>query len=137
MEYIRLLHKRHYDHHRGRFQTLVFKNTSRPRGGPGISVISVQCILDAGRTLCQHIREYYARVADEPPIFWRFSPHILPSGYRLEPQESDTGDVCHYNIVGLSDKQAEDYFRERAADLPSFRICSNHADRPLAERDLQ
>lgn len=135
MEGIRILNKRHYDRRLQRFTSLAFNNTG---DNPGISIISRECILLAGRTICEHIRKYYGGTASEPPIFWCFTTEILPTGYRLEQEDSLSGDTCHYNIKGLSDKQAKKLFMKFAEKLEAFRICHNDGShRTLARKDVE
>ena len=118
MEIIRLLHIRHYDRRKQRFTSPAFKNF-----GNGISVIDQQCISNSGRTICEHIIAYYQSVASEPPIFWQFSSDILPQRSSIVPEVSTTGDICHYNIQGLSDKQARQFFKEYCCGITQLLIC--------------
>lgn len=83
------------------------------------------------------VQLYYQLVADDPPIFWRFSTDILPDGFRLVQETTLTGDVCHYNIKGLTDKQAKDIFKTFNDRFEEFRICNdNDTDRTLTRYDL-
>ena len=109
MEIIRLLHILHYDVRKKRFTSPAFRNSSN-----GISIIDEQCIRDLGSATCEHIINYYSSIASEPPIFWRFSTDILPTPHSIVSEVSTTGDVCHYNIQGLSNKQARDFFIEHS-----------------------
>ena len=130
---IRLIHKQHYDWRKNRFQSLAFRNSSQNRG---ISVISKRCILDSGKTVCDHIRQYYSGITSDPPIFWEFSSTILPNTCTLEQQTSTTGDICHYNIVGLPDQKARQLIKQ--VPLEEFRICEEGGgNRPLTLDDLK
>jgi hypothetical protein len=76
MEFIRIIHRDHYDPDRGRFQSLAFKPS---RDGSGISVIDVNCILQIGLSICEHIGKYYQSVAGSTPhIFWNINSKMLP-----------------------------------------------------------
>jgi hypothetical protein len=102
MEIFIIINKIHYDKRRRRFQSLVFKNST----GGGISVFK-NCADISGKSICQYIKEYYPPpVSSEPPIFWLFDENILPTGYRLIQETRQSGDICHYNIHGLSNKVA-------------------------------
>jgi hypothetical protein len=71
-------------------------------------------------------------------MFWTFSSTDLPYAHSLEQQDSDTGDVCHHNLKGLTEKQANDWFKSRGCEPHHFRICTgNGADRQLTLADLQ
>jgi len=58
-------------------------------------------------------------------------------GYRIEQENSLTGDVCHYNIKGLSNRQAKIMFIK--LDLETFRICNgcDNCHRPLTIQDVE
>lgn len=110
MEIIRILNiEKHYDRRERRFTSLAFKNSSGTN--PGISVVSRECIQETSNIVCSHISRFYSAVAGEPVIFWCFIEDILPEGYRLEQENSSTGDSCHYNIMGLTDAIAKRFFK--------------------------
>jgi hypothetical protein len=92
MEYVRLLHPKHFDCQRGEFKSLAFKVYD-----DGASVIQLACV--AGASICQHIRKYYPDVGGDPPVFWIFDEAILPKDCRLAQKRSDSGDDCHFNII--------------------------------------
>ena len=134
MDAIRVLHKSHYDPHRNRFISLAFKNTG---ADPGISIVSAECILWSQRPICGHIRQYYGSLTSDPPIFWRFSTDVLPDHHLLEQEESSTGDVCHYNIKGITDKEARRVFKSVWCDPANFSICdAEQRYRPLTTEDI-
>lgn len=132
MEYIRVIHRRHYDRRRKKFQSLAFKNSSN---GGGISVIGKECILQRSSTICGHISEYYARIASEPPIFWEVDEQILPSTCNIVQQESNTGDLCHHNIYGVSDKEARNIIKN--VPVQDFKICKGLRYRNLILADVE
>lgn len=56
-------------------------------------------------------------MTSQPPIvYWRFESNILPDGHTLEAEVSTTGDECHYNIGGLTDRDAKNFFRDKLRD---------------------
>lgn len=133
MQLIRIIHQKHFDRNRGRFQSLAF----RPSSNGGISVIDGQCALANTGSLCQHLRHYYAHVSGCPPLFWLFDAVILPSAHLIEVSPSDSQDACHRDIKNLTPREAERTFKSHAVFPSSFHICPPRADhRPLEPRDL-
>ncbi len=133
MGFIRLIHKQHYDPDKKRFASLAFKPSS---DGSGISVVDTDCILRTSSSICEHIERFYRDVSGTPPIFWDLQPQILPENCQLIRQRSSTGDDCHYNLVGLSEKEARAIFK--AVPLTDFNICINtEGYRPLSISDLE
>lgn len=133
MDAIRLLHRRHYDYRRKRFTSVAFKNTGE---NPGISIIDCGCILNSNGSICSHIREYYQKTAGEPPIYWRFNTEILPPDIELVQEDSPSGDRCHYNIRGLTDKNARKFFKKYNFDLSLFKTCRDNISVELTEGHL-
>lgn len=131
MNFIRILNALHYDPRKQRFTSLALKNST----GGGISVIHEECVMAQNRTPCQHIGYYYPPpTSSQPPIFWSFNEAILPTGFTVEQQTTQSGDVCHYNLLGVSDKAARDLLiRQRLAD---FQICEDEMSRPLLAADF-
>lgn len=129
MQAIRLLHIYHYDNKRRRFRSTAFQNSSS--NPPGISIISAECISRSGSAICEHIALFYSPVAGHPTIFWIFSTEILPDGHTLTQAPALTGDECHYNIHGLTDKQARDVFLRAQFTVEDFRICEDGVAQPV------
>jgi len=132
MDAIRIVYSQHYDPAKGRFQSLSFKPH---RNGEPISIISEDCIIRSGRSICQHLRTFYAK--REPVILWRFSTDILPGGGRVEQEDSSSGDPCHHNIVGLSVKTAHDIFIQCASGLENMWICNGDALARLSKTEAE
>ena len=122
MEYIRLLHLKHYDRNRKRFAELAFKNSSAAHGG-GISVVHPICACQpvTGACLCNHIAQYYATVAGEPCAYWTFDDARLPE-HNIEEVPSHTGDVCHRNIRGVGSGRAKTIF-DANQSAASLKLC--------------
>jgi len=131
MNFIRILNALHYDPRKQRFASLAFKNST----GGGISVIHQECVFAQNQTPCQHIERYYPPpTSSRPAIFWVFDEAVLPAGFTAEQQTTQSGDVCHYNLLGVSDKAARDLLiRQRLAD---FQICEDEMSRPLLAADF-
>jgi hypothetical protein len=62
-------------------------------------------------------------------MFWQFDIKILPPEANANPELSDTGDVCHYNIVGVSNPRLRAVFINRA--LSDFSIVDGGIIRPF------
>jgi hypothetical protein len=80
------------------------------------------------------MEQLYKLITGEPPIFWVFEESILHAGYRIEQQTAPTGDLCHYNIQGISDAALKALLRARV--LSDFCICTNGHHRSLQQGDL-
>lgn len=130
MECIRLVKRVHFDQNKSRFTSPAFEPSS---DGSGISVISISCILDQGKSICDHIREFYKQGQWEPYIFWRFSTDILPNGCELVSYPVENGDMCHCNLVGLPKNTARQIFRQYSSDLSHFWICDGDSYKALTE----
>lgn len=118
MELLRIINiQNHYDRKRRRFNSLAFKNLDG-----GISVIEKDCI---EKEECQHIRRYYSNITGTPPVYWQFNIEILPTGFSIEHTLSKSGDVCHCEIKGLTDKAAKDVFRHYWDRFCEFIICTD------------
>jgi hypothetical protein len=131
MEYVRLLHPKHYDCQRDEFKSLAFKVYD-----DGASVVQLACV--GGRGICEHIRTYYRNVGGEPPVFWIFEESILPTGSSLVQKRSDSGDDCHFNIVSQNLKALDKALRSllKAQPVSSFSICVNGHHRQVTHADL-
>ncbi|MGH6936353.1 MAG: hypothetical protein ACRED2_09255, partial [Methylocella sp.] len=62
-------------------------------------------------------------------MFWQFDIKILPLEAKASPELSDTGDDCHYNIVGVSNARLRAVFINRP--LSDFSIVDEGTIRPL------
>ena len=132
MGVVRLIHGKHFDHHRKEFKSLAFK----PSTGGGTSVLCEDCIEQGGRSHCCHIRVYYDDgIAGNPAIYWRVPAEAYAPPRRIEQETTDSGDDCHYNIVDLDAKECRRLFKE--AKLKEFQICAEDGERRLTLLDLQ
>lgn len=131
MKFVRILNLRHYDPRKKRFVSLAFKNST----GGGISVIQRECVTAQNHTVCQHIERFYPPpTSSQPPIYWEFDEAELPMGFVAEQQTTDSGDVCHHNLLGISDKAARSLLMQQP--LSAFHICERANSRPLIADDL-
>jgi len=98
-------------------------------------VIEANCIIQKGVSICEHLEKYYKSVSGTPPIFWNIDSKILPEKCEFIQQTSESGDVCHHNIVGLSKKESRDIFKQvRLSDFRTCRSDGNH--QPLRISDI-
>lgn len=65
-----------------------------------LSIISKDCVISSGKSICEHIRTYYQSF--DPPMYWEFDEKILPTDCSIEQKTSRSGDVCHHNVLNLS-----------------------------------
>ncbi len=131
MKFIRILNAVHYDTRKQRFTSLAFKNST----GGGISVMHQECVFAQNHIPCQHIERYYPPpTSSQPAIFWVFDEAVLPAGFTAEQQTTQSGDVCHYNILGASDKAARELLIQQS--LAEFQICESRLSRPLTVTDF-
>ena len=128
--FIRILPKPHYFSGLGRFGSCAFKNFKG-----AISVIRESCISDSGASICNHLKRYYISVDEPPHVMWIFQRDILPDDVRLVQRRSDSGDDCHYDIEGLSDKKAKRIFAKHCHSITNLRICDNAHPRHMTEGD--
>jgi hypothetical protein len=129
MHYIRLLHPKHFDSERNEFKSLAFKNYDG-----GASVIQRECVDTASPSICDHIRKFYPNTGGDPAIFWIFPEDAIPAGGTLVQVQSESGDDCHHDIVGLSDKQLRTFLK--SSSLADLQICALEGARQLKRGDL-
>ncbi len=131
MKFIRIVNAIHYDPRKQRFASLAFKNST----GGGISVVHLECVLAQNHSPCQHIEKFYPPpTSSHPLIFWEFDEALLPASFTAEQQTTQSGDICHYNLLGISDKAARDLLIQ--CSLAGFQICEGSTFRPLTVTDF-
>jgi len=103
MQYIVLVHPKHYDHRDGRFVDMAFKSSN---DGSGASIVLEECGITKSGSLCDHIRHYYPGIGGEPPVFWRFDDSALTEPCVIEQVDGPNGDKCHYEIKSKTSRKA-------------------------------
>ena len=86
-----------------------------------IPIVSVP----TGTPLCQHIAQYYPPpIVGEPITYWEIPTDQLPGQTTIIATPSDTGDVCHRELKGLSNNQRIRFFKQqyRSEDV---RVCQD------------
>jgi len=131
MAWIRILHVRNFDKRKGRFTSVAFRNSS---GEGGVSVISQRCVEERGVDICEHIDEYYADVASVPPVYWVVSGEEVPQAAHFVQEDSPSGDKCHHNMMGCTDKELSDLLKSK--NLRDFTICTERGARALEINDV-
>lgn len=54
----------------------------------------------------------------------------------MRQKDSPSGDKCHYDITGLTDKDAKDFFKAYNARFELFNVCIGNRSRPLTKQDM-
>ncbi len=134
MDFFRWLHPIHFDARVGqkRFKSVAFKNSS---GDGGLSVVERICVENKSVSIEFHARKFYPTKVGPKVMFWQFDIKILPPEANANPELSDTGDDCHYNIFGVSNARLRAVFINRA--LSDFSIADGGIIRPLEIADMQ
>jgi len=124
MELVRILHPDEYEPAKRRFKGSAFEPYVDL---DDISVFEENCAVGASLTICRHVDIFYPETvppATPPSAFylWKFSKAALPPGCNVTQKNSESGDVCHYNISGLTKKAAMKWFKKAHVDsaLGSF-----------------
>lgn len=78
-------------------------------------------------------------MAGTPIVFWVINFEDILSTYpdnniRLEQSTSITGDLCHYNIIGLQDNKAKRYF---TSNPTGFYYCCPNDTISLSTTDIE
>lgn len=123
MEFIRII-SNHYHPGKKRFHHRCFRNYKT-----GISVISRECIRSEYKTsVCGHIDQFYeSKTTGNPPVvYWLFNSNIIKDTVAFKNTPGETGDKCHYDIIGLSNEEAKEIYQsqEKNKKLEIF-ICLN------------
>jgi hypothetical protein len=77
---------------------------------------------------------FYIRLSSHPPIFWPVPKLAITDDCKSIPTRSDTGDDCHYDLVGLKDKSASRLLKTQP--LEAFLICAENGHRPANHEEL-
>jgi len=130
MGHIRLVHPKHWERGRARFGDLAFKSA----GDAGMSIFESDCATARSGLICEHIDHFYKGVGGEPPIFLIVEDDEWPEGYSLKHVESDTGDDCHREVEGVTDKRIKKALMKRP--WSDYMICAPDGLRPLTQQDI-
>lgn len=84
--------------------------------------------------ICDHLSEFYAGQG-VPPIFCLLQEDDVPPGAVVKFTKSDTGDDCHLEIDGTTQKALKRHYRERRS-LENFVICDGGQPRTLTLADI-
>lgn len=101
-----------------------------------MSVIERACGEAAsGGLICEHIAAFYQGIGGEPPVFYILDAGELPSGYEIIETLSDTGDMCHREVISVSNSRLKKAFKDRA--VGDFLICDGNGPRSLTSDDIR
>ena len=110
MEVVRLIRISEWIEKEQRFGSPGF-SVSNSDGG--ISVIKCSCVAERNAPICKHIRDFYQKsTTGDPPVYWKFDTDIIPESIELKQKTTDSGDVCHFNITGISQNKARKFFKK-------------------------
>jgi len=98
---------------------MAFRNSS----GGGISCIDVECIEKGNRTICEHIREFYAKVHGEPVVYFIFSYDDLPPEVSIVFRPSVSGDNCHRDLENFTNNKSKRFFKTHSPG--KLKVCIN------------
>ena len=87
------------------------------------------CVLNSGRTICNHIRHFYDNPHGEAAIYFEFSK---PADWGIEQIDGPKGDKCHHNLIEVPRKQRRKLMKD--APLSDYKIC-NSGDREALTED--
>ena len=120
----------HCDRVKKCFTSLAFK----PSSSDGlISLFDRDCAIRTNGTVCNHIKAIHSKLSGEPPIFWEFSPEILPEGVEVL-SSGNPDDPCHSHVSGLDDKASRRLFK--TIQLSEFQVCENGTSRHVTADDF-
>ena len=139
MQLIRLLRHNYVHPVENRFVSEAFKNYGGAgKADGGFSVVEWECVERMGKSVCAHLGQYYPGFSrDGKTFFFRFDSSLLPPGHSLVQTPSDTGDDCHHDIRGVSDKTLKSWFKKAFPGIESFLVCAETGEiRPMTEADL-
>ena len=132
--YTRAIHPDDYDIERGRFKSISFKPYIENGTDLGISVFDSNCGIETSGSLCAHTARYYSARTGDPAIYWQIPDNDIPSGCGIESNPSSTGDNCHRDIIGWSQKESGAYIKK--LPIENCIICDPQGIRPLQKEDL-
>ena len=126
-----------YEPGKGRFRSECMENSS---DDSGLSVVSLPCVSNKASNPCDHGRAYYPNIAGDAPIFFVFVPSEIFGECSLEEVPSDSGDDCHRNLKGVSDKQAKKLMQNKLpvgnVNFSQFKICAQDGIRAITQADI-
>ena len=82
------------------------------------------CCVECGEqpSLCIHVEQFYSKITGTPIVVWYLDKSIIDEEITLEEEPSDTGDICHRNIKGLS-KGAARRFAKNHCKPENLSVC--------------
>lgn len=137
-DYVRIVHLKHWERERNRFYPFAFKRSSKSEKDPdgGVSLVSAKCVRSSNKSLCEHLRYYYPpSIVSEPPVFLCITEEELPD-CELKQKTSESGDVCHYNLVGWSHGRCTK-FLETFWKIPEKLVICLDGERHLTLQDIE
>lgn len=142
-DFVRLVHLRHWDTVEGRFRSSIFQRSNKKLDPKqGVSIVSTKCILEAGRTVCEHLRYFYPTVGSDPVVFLCLDETTIsseldatPSVIRFDGEVRK--DDCHRNMLGWSAGQCRSFIKPLSNSPENFVVCSPTGERSLTLDDIE
>ena len=99
----------------------------------------MDCVNKTGLSICHHLRKYYLSVDEPPHVFWIYDfQGKVQDGIEFIQETSTSGDVCHYNMKGLSNGKAKRIFTEEFDQYRDGQICVENQDhRKFCQDDVE
>ena len=138
MQIVRGLGASRYSKKKKQFKKQSCFNTYRD----GISVIDLECIMDTTGEVCRHLESRYeTAVGHRPFMYWIINKEDMdarfgPDNFSLIPKKSESGDICHLVITGLSDDQGKEFVKEKLKP-PNIFLCINSECKQLTSEDIK
>ena len=131
MGHVRLVHPRHWERNKDRFSDLAFKSAA----DSGMSVFDIACAEARSGLICAHIDAFYKNVGGDPAVFLIVEDADWPNGWSMKHARSDSGDDCHREVEGPSDKRIKKALMRHP--WTDYLICDPNGVRALTQDDIR
>jgi len=76
----------------------------------------------------------FYKSVDTPPLFiWIFNENIIEQHHEFIQEDSQSGDKCHFNLIGLTNNQSKKIFTSNFSLMKDCKVCEN---KPLGQDPL-
>lgn len=75
---------------------------------------------------------FYKSVDTPPHFIWIFNENIIEQKHEFIQEDSQSGDKCHFNLIGLTAKQSKRIFNDFNL-MVDCKVCENN---PLCQHPL-
>lgn len=100
-----------------------------------MSVVECECAERSSGLICKHAKRFYAEdnIVGEPIMFFLIEREEIPEGGNLKQSRSTSGDDCHHDVEGVSDKRLKTAFKGK--NWAAIQVCEGDKPRPFNEAD--